>query len=91
MRAGNGHEIRKLRKVTRIYHGRLESMDGNVVDSDQRAETFAQYLELVQWAVRAVNTMQFSHDLGPPLPVFTHVSSENEVLQVVAKLKCNKT
>ena len=90
LRAGDWHEIRKLRKGTRIYHGRLKSIDGNVVDSDQRAETFAQYLERVQWAVRPVSTMQFSHDLGPPLPVSMHVFSEYEVLQAAAKLKCNK-
>ena len=84
------HEIHKLRKGTRIYHGRLKSMDGNVVESNQRAETFAQYLERVQWAVRPVSTMQFSHDLGLPLPVPRFFFLDAEVLLAAGKLKCNR-
>ena len=84
LRAGDWHEIRNFRKSTRMYHGHLTSMGGNVVDSAQHAETFAQYLE--QGTVRCSSGHYracFLHDLGPPLPVSTHVFSEDEVLQAV--------
>ena len=35
--------------------GRLRDMQGNTVDSDQRAETLAEYFAKVQWAVRQVD------------------------------------
>ena len=52
--AGTGSwiNLRKLRKPALHSQGRLRGTDGELVSSDARAETFAQYLENVQWAVR---------------------------------------
>ena len=48
-----GKEIRKLRRNPKSNHlrGRLRDMQGNMVDSDQRAETLAECFAKVQWAV----------------------------------------
>ena len=53
LRTGDWNEIRRLRKGHRPQSGRLKNADGNVVESDQRAETLANYFESVQWAPRA--------------------------------------
>ena len=45
---GDWKQIRKLRKGFCPKQGRLRDLDGNLVDSDQRAETLANYLEKVQ-------------------------------------------
>ena len=50
LKTGDWNEIRRLRKGHRPQSGRLKNADGNVVESDQRAETLANYFESVQWA-----------------------------------------
>ena len=54
LKTGDWNEIlRRLRRGHRPRSGRLKNTDGNVVESDQRAETLATYFETVQWAPRA--------------------------------------
>ena len=47
------NEIRRLRKGHHPQSGRLKNADGNLVESDQRAEPLANYFGSVQWAPRA--------------------------------------
>ena len=53
LKTGDWNEIRRLRKGHRPQSGRLKNADGNVVESDQRAGTLANYFESVQSAPRA--------------------------------------
>ena len=44
--------MRKLRQKKQHNQGRLKDSAGNLVASDERAQTFAEYLQNIQWAVR---------------------------------------
>ena len=50
--SGSWRALRQLRKGTNRKQGQLKSLNGQLVESDARADTFAKYLEQVQWAVR---------------------------------------
>ena len=50
--------LRKLRRGTKHLQGRLCNQDGIPVSSEERAETFAQYLESIQWAVRPASVVE---------------------------------
>ena len=50
--SGEWQKLRQLRQGTSHSQGRLAGADGELVESNQRADTFAKYLESVQWAVR---------------------------------------
>ena len=50
--SGTWTDIRKLRKPPKPTQGRLKDRHGKFVQSDERAETMAQYLEQIQWKVR---------------------------------------
>ena len=41
----------------------------------------------VPWAVRPATTVQFSHDLGPPLPVSTHVFRKTRFFKLFVLLR----
>ena len=47
---GDWSAIRKLRRVEARHPGRLQDLSGNLVESADRAETFAEYYEKVQWS-----------------------------------------
>ena len=49
---GDWAQIRKLKKGFTSNQGRLQNASGELVDSDCRAETLAEHLQNVQWAVR---------------------------------------
>ncbi|OLP80991.1 LINE-1 reverse transcriptase-like [Symbiodinium microadriaticum] len=89
---GNWDEIRKLRRNSKSNHlrGRLRDMQGNTVDSDQRAETLAEYFAKVQWAVRPVTCAIRHEPLGDPLPVDVGTFSAGEVARAGKQLKRNK-
>ena len=50
--SGSWADIKKLRKPPRPAQGRLEDIRGKLIESDQRAEAMAEYLEKIQWRVR---------------------------------------
>eukprot|EP00959_Pyramimonas_sp_CCMP1952_P095745 2001657-Pyramimonas_sp.AAC.1 len=49
-RDGDWAQIRRLRKGRQHAQGRLRTNEGELVDSDRRADTLAQHSETVQWA-----------------------------------------
>jgi len=56
--------------------GRLKDMSGGLVDSTQRADTMAEYLEKVQWQVRVAQIVD-DDPVGDPLPVLeAHFTAE---------------
>ena len=57
IQAGSWDEIKQYNKARKpkITARRLQNSQGEVVESHQRADTFAQHLEHVQWAERPMH------------------------------------
>ena len=51
LRQGTWDCVRKLRKPASHKQGRLRNLNGDLVGSELRSETLAEYLETVQWTV----------------------------------------
>ena len=66
---GDWTRIRKLRTKPKPQQGRLQDAAGNIVSSEHKGETMAEYLERAQWAVRPVTAHRFEEHLGEELPV----------------------
>ena len=88
--AGDWGEIRKLRKGFCPNQGRLKNAAGHLVDSNDRAETLAQYNSEVQWAVRPTTLLDTTAPIGPPLPLNTGRIQESEVIGAAGKLRRKK-
>ena len=60
-------EIKKLKKSRNLNVGnrKLHDSTGELIESSQRADTFAKHLETVQWAVRPMNDLEMRPLLGP--------------------------
>ena len=65
-------------------------MNGELVSSEQWAETTAEYLEKVQWAVRPIQPLQQHSRLGPNLPVDVGAVSEDEAVHAGTLLNKNR-
>lgn len=61
--------IKKLRHPRRPQQGRLQTPDGVLVDSDERANTLADYLEGVQWIGEGTPLIKCRHRLRDPIVV----------------------
>ena len=85
LKTGDWNEIRRLRKG----HRPQSNADGNVVESDQRAETLANYFESVQWAPLATTEPPHSTCDDPLLVSNTSISGA-EVVESVKSLKRRK-
>ena len=86
--SGDWKQVRKLRSGgPRHRQARLRDMDGIIVDSSERADTMAIYLEKVQWAVRPCATIPDRPALGLDLPVDLGPIKKREVLRAAKKLK----
>ena len=88
---GDWNSIKRLRRGRRVHQSRLENSAGKVVDTDERAEAFAQHLESIQWRVRHVTALPDANaPLRPPLPIkedrFDHV----ELRKAIGKLRSGK-
>ena len=87
---GNWNAIQKFRKFQKCTYTKLRDSDGAVLNSDERAEGLAKYLEDIQWAVRP-DTIP-SEDV--PLFNFVHLNSasftESELRDVLFDLKKGK-
>ena len=70
--------------------GRLKNATGCLVDSNDRAETLAQYYSEVQWAVRPTTLLDTTSPLGPPLPVNTGCVQDSEIIDAAGKLRRKK-
>ena len=89
LKTGDWNDIRRLRRGHRPRSGRLKNTDGNVVESDQRAETLATCFETVQWAPRATTEPPQPTCVDPLLASNTSIS-EAEVVESVKSLKRRK-
>ena len=66
---GSWDEIKRLKRIQKgkVDSRRLHDATGRLVESCERAETFAKHLEAVQWAVRPMNDLQDRPQLGATL------------------------
>ena len=62
-----------------------------MVDSDERAETLANYLQEVQWVKEDVSILIGRAPLSDPLPVECGSIPKDEVVAVIKKIKSQKT
>ncbi len=88
--SGDWHQIRKLRKRSPANQGRLRDSQGKVVSSEERAETLAEYLESIQWAVRPASIVERPRQDNSPLPVLRGPITEPEVITAASALKNNR-
>ena len=89
--SGDWSAIRKLRTKPKICQGRLRDMTGNLVSSDRRPETLAEYLEQIQWAVKfpeesPQTTAMFNSDLEIDTGSFSH----SELRKVTRSLRSQR-
>ena len=83
--------VEKLRKGTAKRKGRLRNMEGEVVASEKKAETLAEYFEKVQWCVRPVtHESDVAEDRTEELPVDVGAIRMTELRYAAQKLKSNR-
>jgi hypothetical protein len=89
---GDWDGVRRLRQGGKQEkRGRLRDADGKLVASDQRAETIAQYLERVQWAVKFPDLVQSNDRMfDSDLRVDTSPFQADELHKVVSRCKRDK-
>ena len=89
---GSWEEIKKLKKSRSLHitGRRLNDRQGQLVQSDLRADTFATHLEEVQWAVRPMNAVENIPPLGPLLPTCAGTITADELKCAVGKLKTKR-
>ena len=68
LESGSWEDIKRLRKRPAVHSRKLEDQNGRIVESNERAETFADHLERVQWAVRPLDAMVANTPIGPMIP-----------------------
>ena len=88
--SGTWEDIRKLRRPRKPAQGRLTNSSGVLVNSDERADTLATYLQDVQWAVRHCNLIESRPPLWDNLQVECGPIIPDEIRQVVKRLKNKK-
>ena len=88
--SGSWQEVRKLHKPAAAKQGRLKNTEGIVINSSERADTFAKYLESVQWAVRPLATITHDPPLFDALPVDESNIMDEEICMVLKKLHQKK-
>ena len=87
---GSWQSVRKLLKPTAAKQGRLRNLQGELVSSEERANTLAEYLETVQWRVRPATVIE-APLLGTTLPVPLDKFSTEEVRRVLRKLQSGRS
>ena len=87
--SSSANEIRKMRKGARQRPGRVRDQAGTLKSSDERAETFANFLAPTQWAMRPVSC-NMSDSLSSTLPVSCLNISSTKVVEAARKLKRGK-
>ena len=83
-------QLRQLRKRPAPRQGRLRNFQGELVSSEERADTMAKHLETVQWAVRPVTVAPARPDIGCSLPVALSEFSLQEVRAAAKKLRTKR-
>ena len=83
-----------MRKGIPKSKGRLRNLDGRVVQSDEQAETLAQYFETVQWRVRPVRVIdddaEVKAKIGADLPMNLQPTTMVELRRAALKSKSNR-
>ncbi len=87
---GSWDAVKLFRQLSTIKQGRLRSLSGKFVSSEEGAETLAEYLEKVQWAVRPDAILPDRPSIWAPLPVNELPITTAEVQKAISKLKCKK-
>ena len=80
-------QVRKLRRGTPTTQGRLKDAAGRLVSSELRAETMADHLEKVQWAVRPASVAPDRPPLGQELPVDLGPFAKQELVTAARAMK----
>ena len=89
---GDWQAIRYLRKGPSRKQGRLKSIAGVLVCSEDRADTFAEYLEKIQWKVRpAVVDQEAAKLLAEEMPVSMEPFTEVELQKAIRKTSTGKS
>ena len=88
--SGDWSQIRSLRKGIRPAQGRLKDLAGELVSSEQRAQTMAEYLERVQRAIRPVAAAPQRAPPGPELPTDVGPIQAEEVTKAASQMKSNR-
>ena len=83
-------DIRKLRRPRKPAQGRLTISSGTLVDSDERANMLATYLQNVQWAVRPCTLIRGRSPLWDNLILECGSITPSEIKQVINKSKYKK-
>jgi len=86
---GDWQQIRKIRNPRRARSAKLRDSAGEIVESDQWADTMADHFEKVQWCVRPAGLVD-GPPLGNELPVLLSRFTADEVDRVIQKLKRNR-
>ena len=90
--AGDWKSVRKLRQLTRSSQTRLLNSSGQIVSTDERAQTFADHLESVQWHVRPITLIP--GELPPihsPLDANTENFTHKELRRAIMSLASGKS
>ena len=89
---GDWKALRFLRKGIAHQQGRLKNISGDIVPSDERADTLAEYFETVQWKIRdtTLNDQQ-RPCLRPTLPISVQAFTESELRRAIKKMKSGKS
>ena len=90
METGGWEPIKQLRKAAKPKQGRLKDMSGVFVSSEDRADTLANHLEKVQWAVLPCTDVINKSPIAPQLQVDCNEITKAEVKVVLVKLKNGK-
>ena len=83
---GDWQQIRKIRNPRRLRSAKLRNSAGEIVESDQWADTMADYFENIQWRVRPAGLVD-GPTLGVELPVQQTRFTADEVDKVIQNLK----
>ena len=85
--SGEWSKLSILRKGMAKDKGRLRSLDGRAVGSDEKAETLAAYFEKIQWRVRPVQLNDTDFIIEAPLPTDTGLIRMRELRAVFAEIE----
>ena len=91
VQTGEWSQIRKCRKGFAPKPSKLKNMQGEVVESTQRADTMAEYFERVQWAVRPMTDIPTARAcLGEVLNVNLGPVTSEEISTAAGHLRKNR-
>jgi len=89
---GDWNSMKLLRKKPKRQQGRLSNLSGDLVSSELRASTMADYLEQVQWRVRPATLVPDTEPaLREILPVCMDPFTQVELRKAIQKAKDGKS